>query len=131
MAGIAIYGCMSANQGNAVLMFVDVMDRDLPPAFTMAQVTLRSVFPPVNIGVAVLTLLPDVSEGQIDVAILAGNLGMQPTQGKTGLAMIKFWQAPDGLPSGCGVTVLARDFQLPMRTTRCGFHIRFLPVATC
>jgi hypothetical protein len=130
MAGIAVYGRVRADQGKAVLMFVDVMDRHLPAAVTVAQVTLRSIFPPVNVGVAVLALLTDVGKGQVDVAILAGHFGVQPTQGKPGFAMIKFRRTADGRPARRGVAVLAGDLQVAMRTVRGGVSIRCLPVAT-
>ena len=130
VAGVAVNGRMSADQGKAVLMFVDVMDRHLPAAVTVAQVTLRSIFPPVNVGVAVLASLTNVGKSQVDVAILAGHFGVQPTQGKPGFAMVKFRRTADGRPASRGVAVLAGDLQVPMRTVRRGFSIRFLPVAT-
>ena len=74
MARVAIHNCVRADERKAILVFVDVVHRHFPAIDVMAQVTLGTVAAPVDIGVAVLTLLASVGEDRVDVALLARNL---------------------------------------------------------
>jgi len=74
MARVAIHNGVRADQRKAILVFVDVVHRHLPAVDVVAQVTLGAVAAPVDIGVAVLTLLTGVGEDRVDVALLARNL---------------------------------------------------------
>jgi hypothetical protein len=86
---------MRPDQRESVLMFVDVVNRDLPPRIAMAQIALRSVFPPVDIGVAVLALPPDVRKHQVRVTVLAPDLHVQSAQREPCLAVIKLRDRTD------------------------------------
>ena len=74
MARVAIHNCVRADERKAILVFVDVVHRHFPAIDVMAQVALRAVAAPVDIGMAVLALLACVCEDGIDVALLARNL---------------------------------------------------------
>ena len=56
VAGIAVHGSVSANQGKAILMFIDVVNGDLPAVGIVAEAALRSVLAPMQISMAVLAL---------------------------------------------------------------------------
>jgi hypothetical protein len=105
-------------------MFVDVVNRDLPPGIAMAQIALRSVFAPVDIGVAVLALPPHVREHQVGVTVLATDLYVQTAQRESRLAVIKLRNRADRRPPLRGVAVLARDAQRAVWT-----HHRHAPTA--
>ena len=98
-------------------MFIDGMDGNLPAIDPMAKFTLRPVLPPVKIGMAILAIAAHVGEHRIDVAFLAGHLGVHAAQGIAGLAVIKFGLAADRPPCGSRVALLAGNLQLPVRTT--------------
>ena len=71
VARVAIHSRVGTNQRKAVLVLVDVMNRNLPARVSMADVTLRTIFPPMNVGVAILALLADIGEHKIGVTVLA------------------------------------------------------------
>ena len=118
VAGIAIHHRVRPNQREAILVLVDVVDRDLPPCIAMAQVALRAVLAPMNIRVAVLALVASLREHQVGVTIRAADLRMQPAQRESRLTMIELGHRPDRLPALRSVAVLARDAQLAMGTVR-------------
>lgn len=99
-------------------MLVDIVNRDLPAIHPVTQVALNAVLAAMQVGVAVLALLSDVSEQGIDVALLAGHLGMHASQGIGGLVVIKLRVLADRHPCRRGVAVLARSFQRSVRVRR-------------
>ncbi len=70
-------------------MLTDVVDRDLPSGVAMAHIALRTIFPTVNIGVAVLTLISDLGEHQVGMTILTTNFLVQSPQREPCLAVIE------------------------------------------
>ena len=54
VAGIAVHGSVSANQGKAILMFIDVVNGDLPAVGIVAKFALRAVLAPMQIRMTVL-----------------------------------------------------------------------------
>lgn len=71
MAGITVHNRVGTNQRKSILMLVDVVNRNLPAVRVVAQFTLGSVLAAMKIRVAVLTLVGNVAEIQIGVAIHA------------------------------------------------------------
>ena len=116
VTGIAFDRRMRPYQGKAVLVLVDVVDRNLPTGVSMTQIALRGVFSPVDIGVAVLTLIADLAEDKISVAVLAAHTLVHPSQRKTGLAVIELKHVAEGLPTLRCVAILAGDLQRTMWT---------------
>jgi hypothetical protein len=113
---IAVHGSVRADQWKTVLMLIDGMDRNLPAIDPMAKLALRSVFPPVKVGMAILAVAAHVAEHRIDVAFLARHFRMHAAQGIPSLVVIKLGLAADRSPCGGGVTLLARNFQRAMGT---------------
>jgi len=89
VAGIAVHCCVGANQGKAVLVFIDVMDRDLPSVGIVAEGALSAILAAMQICVAILTLFWSVAEDEILVAIDALCLSVPAAQRKPGLRMIE------------------------------------------
>lgn len=76
VARVAIHHGVSPDQRKAVLMLVDIVNGDLPAIHPVTQVALSTVLAAMKVGVAVLTLLSDIAEHGIDVALLAGHFGV-------------------------------------------------------
>lgn len=98
VARIAVNGGVRANQGKTILMLTDGVDRDLPSALPVAEVALRAILPPVQIGVAILAILPNVGEDRVDVAILASHSRVQAPQRVTSLVVIKLRSGANRFP---------------------------------
>lgn len=69
VTGIAVHGCVSADQRKAILMFIDIVNGNLPAIGIVTQLALCPVLPPVQVGVTVLALQWCVAENKILVAI--------------------------------------------------------------
>ena len=115
MARVTIYNRVRTDQREAVLVLVDVVHRHCPAVDVVTQVALGTIFASMNVGVAVLALLARVGEDRVDVAFLAGDLGVQASQRKRRVAVIKFGLRTQWQPSFAGMAVLTRDLQGPMR----------------
>ena len=73
VAGIAGDGCMRANEREAVVMLLNLLDRNLPASNRVALFAVGSQLTPMDIGVAILTALTDVGEYRLHVALRACN----------------------------------------------------------
>jgi len=71
VAAITVDRSVSPSQREAVVMLLNLLNRDLPATDRMALLAVRSQLPLVNIGVTVLATLSDVSENQSDVTFSA------------------------------------------------------------
>lgn len=89
VTGIAIRHGMSADEREAVLVFIHVMHRNLPTVHPVAHVALRTVPAAMNVGMAILAIRTYVGEHRVDVAFLAGHIGVQTSQGEARLVVIK------------------------------------------
>ena len=76
MAGVAIYSRMRSSQRDAVIVLLHLLDRDLPSADGMTLFAIRSELTFVDVSVAILTTLSDVSENGLRVALDAGDSGV-------------------------------------------------------
>ena len=56
VAGIAVHRRMRSDQGKTILMLVDVVNGNLPAVGVVAECALSTVFPPMQIRVAILAL---------------------------------------------------------------------------
>ena len=56
VTGIAVHGSVSADQRKAILMFIDIVNGNLPAIGIVTQLALCPVLPPVQVGVTVLAL---------------------------------------------------------------------------
>jgi hypothetical protein len=75
----------------------------------MAALTNCSELAAMNVGVAVGAAFADVLEDQAGMALVATHLLVHPAQWIAGLVMIELWGRSNGLPTGVGVAILARD----------------------
>lgn len=100
---------MSADQRKAVLVLIDVVNRNLPAIWVVAEFTLRSIFATMKICVAILAFVWDVAEIKIRVTIHALHYRVASAQRKSGLRMCEFRFGPDWLPALRGMTLLTRN----------------------
>jgi hypothetical protein len=107
VAGVAVHHGVRANQRKAILVFIDVVDGNLPPSIPVARIALRGVSAAMDVGVAVLALVVRPGENQVSVAIGATDLRVHTAQSKSCFAVVKLRDGTDGFPSLRGVAVLA------------------------
>ena len=118
MAGVAIHRGVRSGQRKAVVVLLDLLNRNLPSANRVALLAIGSQLPPVNIRVAVLASLPNVGEHRLYVALGAGHRLVHAAQRISRLIVIEFGNGADRLPSARGVAVLARNVQIAVRAVR-------------
>lgn len=116
VAGITVNRRMRPDEREAVLMLIDVVDRHLPSGVAVAQITLGSIFSPMDIRVAVLTLISDFGEHQVGMTILTTNALVHPTQSEASLAMIELKNATKRFPTLRSMAILAGCLQYTVRT---------------
>ena len=109
---------MRAEQREAVLVLADRFHRNRPTQDGVTLVALRAHLAPVNVGVAIGALFPDVSKYRLDMALGAGDTFVHAAQRVTRAVVIELGNVADRLPSAEGVAVLARDGQRAVRAAR-------------
>lgn len=72
VAGVAVDGCMRPSEREAVVMLLNLLDRNLPASNGVALLAAGPQLAPVNIRVAILTALTNVGEYRLHVALRAG-----------------------------------------------------------
>jgi len=107
VAGVAVDGSVSSDQGKSILMFIDVMNGNLPAIGIVAECALRAVFAPMQICMAVLALYGCAAENEILVALGTLHLCVSATQGKLSPRVVEFDLGAQRLPALRGVTLLA------------------------
>ncbi len=111
VTGITVDRRVRPDQREAVLMLIDVVDRDLPSGVAMTEIALGGVLSAMDIRVAVLALIADFREHEVAVAILATNALVHPPEGETGLAMFELQNVTKRLPPLRGMAILAGYLQ--------------------
>jgi len=111
VAGIAVHRGVRSGQREAVVMLLNLPNRDLPTTNRVALFAVRPQLPLVNVGVTILTTLSNVGENRPDVTFSAAHGLMHAAQRVFGLVVIEFWSAADWFPRGRCVAVLARNAQ--------------------
>jgi hypothetical protein len=115
VTGVAIRHSMRTDERETILMRVDVLKRNLPPAHAVARIALGPVLPAMQVGVTILAIAAHLRKHWIEVALLAGNTRVQALQGIAGLVVIKLGFTAEGLPGGGRVAFLARNLHRPVR----------------
>jgi len=113
---IAVHGSVCADQRKTILVLVDGLDENLPATDAVAKVALCSIFPPVDVGMTILTIAAHVGEYRIDVAFLACDTQVQAAQWITGFVVVEIRLGADRFPGRGGMTFLTSKLHGPMRT---------------
>jgi hypothetical protein len=130
VAIIALHRSVSAQQREAILVVLHLLNGDIPSLNRVALLAIASHLPPVDVLVAILTILAYLCEHGLDVALRAFNLFMHTAQGIFGLVVIKFRNRADGTPTRRGVAVFARDGKGSVRTP-CGLPLWLSSKGVC
>lgn len=104
-----IQGRMRTHQGEAVLVLVNLLHRDLPSLYRVALFAGGAKLTLVDIGMAVGAFLAHVCEHRLGMALGATDPLVHAAQRKSGLVVIELRNIADRLPSAQGVAVLAGD----------------------
>ena len=118
VAGIAIHGSVCAGQREAVVMILDLLDGDVPPAHGVALRAIRTQLALVNIRVAILALVAYIIKYELDVARRAGHAHVHAAQRILGLIVIEFRNGANGPPTLGRMAVGAGDTEAAVRTLR-------------
>jgi hypothetical protein len=108
MTGIAVYRGVGPGQGEAIVVLLNLLDRNLPSSDGVALLAIRSQLPPVNVSMAILAPLPNIGEHRLDVALNAAHCVVQSPQRIVRLIVIEFGNRTNRFPRARGVAVLAR-----------------------
>ena len=114
VAGIAVHGGVCSGQWEAVIVLLDLLNRDLPSSNRVTLFAVRSQLSLVDVGVAILASLANIVEHGLDVALCAGHGLVHAAQGISRLVVIELRNCADRSPGGRSVAVLARDIQIPV-----------------
>ena len=122
MALFALDQRVCAYQGKAVLVIANRFQGDIPPLHGVATFAIGAELAAMNVGVAISAGLTYVLEDEAGVALGASNLLVHAAQGVAGLVVIEFRIAANWLPTGVGMTVLARRCDWPMGIRHLGLR---------
>lgn len=105
-------------------MLLDLLHGDLPASNGVALFAIGPELAPVNIGVAILTALPNVCEQGLHVALNASHRLVHAAQRISRLIVIEFRNRTDRFPSARRMAILARNIEASVRTMRPLGHLR-------
>ena len=124
VALVAVKRGVRANQWEAVQVLIDLLHRDVPSSDVVALLAIRAHLALVNVGVAVGALLADIGKDRLGVALNAAHAFVHAAQRVLGGVVIEFRNGADRFPSAERVTVLARNAEASVRTTRSRGRLR-------
>ena len=124
MARVTVDGGVRSSQREAVVMLLNVLDRDLPSTDGVALLAVGAELALMNVGMAVLAALSDVGENHFDVTLRAGHRSVHAAQRVTSLIVVEFGNSANRLPPAGGVAVLTGHVQIPVRTVRAARGLR-------
>jgi hypothetical protein len=118
MAGITLQGGVRTDQGEPVLVVLYGLDGNIPALDRVALLAIRTHLALVDVGVAIGASGAYIGKDRLGVALRASHVLVHATQRITGLIMIELRDSPDRFPANRCVAVLARNVQIPVRTSR-------------
>lgn len=118
MTGNAIEGSVSAEEREAILMVLDVLDRDAPALDRVTFLTTRSKLAAMKIRMAIHALRSYARENRIRVAGLAVEFRVCASKRKSSLLVAELRKAPNRLPAGLCVTAFTTELQISVGTAR-------------
>lgn len=109
---------MRSNQREAVLVLLNVFDRNLPAFDGMAVFTLRAHLPAMDVRVTLRAFVPHVGEHRLHVALRARNFCVHASQWVRRLVVIKIRHRSNRLPAQIGMARLAGNIERAVGTPR-------------
>ena len=123
VAGIAVQRRVRSHQGEAVVVVLDRLYRNIPAVNAMTLLTARPHLAAMNIGVALGALRPHVGKNRLDMTLRAHNSLVHAAQGKLGLIVIELRNTADRFPAQRGMAIRAWQIQRSMRAARLRVHL--------
>ena len=117
MALFALHRGVSPEKREAILVILNLLNGIVPTKNGVAPRAVRAHFPLVNIGVAILTILPHIREYRLYVALRALHFLVHAAQRIVRSVVIEFGDRANGAPARSSVAVLARNRERSVRTT--------------
>ena len=108
---------MCTDQRKAVLVILNILDPDRPPAGGMALLAAPAELPAVDVRMACRTRSAHVAEDHADVALRATDGLVHPAQREPRLAVVKFGDGAYRFEAGERVAILTGHGQRTMRTS--------------
>jgi len=99
-------------------------NQHLPSIDGMTLFAVRSKLALVDVRMAIRALNSHIGKNRLRMALRARHALVHTTQRKLCEIVIELWQAANWFPSERGVTVLAGDIQISVRTPSCGIRLR-------
>jgi len=109
VAIVTLHRGVSAKQGEAVLVVLQLLSCDVPPLNRVALRAVRAHFSLVDVGMTILTVFAHVGEDRFRMAQGALDSSVHAAKGILGFVMVKFRYRANRTPTCGGVTVLTRD----------------------
>jgi hypothetical protein len=117
VAILALHRGVSAEKREAILVILNLLNGIVPTKNRVTLCAIRAHLALVNIGVAILTILPHIREYRFYVALRALHFLVHAAQRVVRFVVIEFGYRANGAPARSGVTVLARNRERSVRTT--------------
>jgi hypothetical protein len=117
VAIFALHRCVGAQQREAILVILDLLNGNLPPTDGVALRTVRAKPSAVNVRVAVRAIFPNIGEYRLDVTLCATHVFVHAAQRITCAAVIEFGNNSNGVPTVCNVTIFTRDCERTVRAS--------------
>lgn len=118
VTGSTVQRGVCSEQRKSVGMILNLLNRDLPSFYGVALLTSRSELTLVNVGVAIGAFQAYVAEDRLRVALDASHALVHAPQRITRLIVVELWKISNRLPSIQRVTVLARNIEGAVWTSR-------------
>jgi hypothetical protein len=88
-----------SNQGEAVLMLLNLLYGNLPASHGVALRAVCSKLPPVNVGMAIGAVFAHIRKNWLKVALDTLHLGVHAPERVASFVVVEFRHGPDGLPA--------------------------------
>ena len=115
---LTLHRRMRPQQREPVLVILYLLHGDIPALHRVALRAIRAHLFLVHVGMAILAVLPHIRENRLHMALRALHFFVHAPQRILRFIVVKLGNSLDGPPSRGRVTVLTRNCQLPVRTTR-------------
>jgi hypothetical protein len=106
---------VSANQGKTILMFIDVVDRNLPAIRVVAEFAFGPILTAMEVCMAVLAFIGCIRKIEIGMAVATSYGSMSSAERKARLGVIEPDLVLDHLPIGHRMTGIARKIEFAVR----------------
>ena len=109
VAIVALHRGVRSQQWKPVLVFLDLVDGNLPAGNRVTLCAIGAELPQVNVRMAIRAVLPDIGEDRLRMTFNASYFFVLSTQRISGFVVVELKHGAYWTPRRCGVTVFARN----------------------